>query len=115
MAGGVSGLNVLDGVQTVSGLGNSGNPGGSGGVSGSGAAGGIGNPGDMDNTKWNAAGTRGIETERGLRFRCKRHAGPLVAALLSLFAFLSPIIMVGLPKIRTLGLIELSEKKENEV
>ena len=68
----------------------------------------------MDSAKWGNAGGRGIETERGFRFRCKRHAGPLVAGLLSIFAFVSPILMVGLPKMN-FGLVELSEKKENEV
>ena len=105
---------MLDGAQTLSGLGNSGNPGGHGGGSASVVTGGIGNPGEMDSAKWNNAGTRGIETERGFRFRCRRHAGPLVAGLLSIFAFVSPILMVGLPKMN-LGLVELSEKKENEV
>lgn len=114
MAGGASGLNVLDGAPTLSGLANSGNPGGAGGGSASVVAGGIGNPGDIDSTKWGGAGGRGIETERGFRFRCRRHAGPLVAGLLSIFAFVSPILMVGLPKI-DFGLVELSEKKENEV
>jgi hypothetical protein len=113
VAGGASGLNVLDGAQTLSGLGNSGNPGGHGGVSASIVTGGIGNPGDIDSAKWEK-GARGIETERGFRFRCRRHAGPLVAGLLSIFAFVSPILMVVLPKMN-LGLVELSEKKENEV
>ena len=114
VAGGVSGLNVLDGAQTLSGMGNQGNPVGPGGGSASVVTGGIGNPGDMENSKWNNGGAKGLETERGLRFRCKRHAGPLVAGLLSVFAFISPILMVLLPKLN-FGLVELSEKKENEV
>ena len=68
----------------------------------------------MDNSKWGSSGTRGIETERGLRFQCRRHVGPLVAGLLSIFAFVSPILMVGLPKMN-FGFVQLSEKKENEV
>ena len=114
VAGGASGLNVLDGSQNLSGLANSGNPGGPGGGSASVVAGGIGHPGDIDNTKWGAAGGRGIETERGFRFQCRRHVGPLVAGLLSIFAFVSPILMVGLPKMN-FGLVQLSDKKENEV
>ena len=114
VAGGASGLNVLDGAQTMHGMGNQGNPGGPGGGSASVVTGGIGNPGDMDNTKWGSGGGKGLETERGLRFRCRRHAGPLVAGLLSIFAFISPIIMVVLPKMN-FGLVELREKKENEV
>ena len=55
-----------------------------------------------------------METERGLRFQCRRHVGPLVAGLLSIFAFVSPILMVGLPKMN-FGFVQLSEKKENEV
>ena len=111
VAGGVSGLNVLDGAP---GHPNSGNPGGPGAGSASVVTGGIGNPGDMDNTKWGNTGVRGIETGRGFGFRCKRHAGPIVAGLLSIFAFVSPILMVGLPKMN-FGLVQLSEKKENEV
>ena len=114
VAGGASGLNVLDGTQALSGMGNAGNPGGAGGGSASVVAGGIGNPGDIDSTKWGAAGGRGIETERGFRFRCRRHAGPFVAGLLSVIAFVSPILMVALPKM-SFGLVQLSEKKENEV
>ena len=107
-------MNVLDGAQNMPGMGNPGNPGGPGGGSASVVTGGIGNPGDMDNTKWASGAGKGLETERGLRFRCRRHAGPLVAGLLSVFAFISPILMVVLPKM-DFGLVELSEKKENEV
>ena len=55
-----------------------------------------GNGPEMD--KWR------LETERGMGFRFRRHAGPFVAGLLSMLAFLSPILMAGLPKIGVLGL-----------
>jgi hypothetical protein len=45
-----------------------------------------------------------LETERGMGFRFRRHAGPFMAGLLSMLAFLSPILMAGLPKIGVLGL-----------
>ena len=65
VAGGVSGLNVLDGAP---GHPNSGNPGGPGNQN-SVVTGEIGNPSDMENTKWGNPGGRGIESERGFRFR----------------------------------------------
>ena len=40
-----------------------------------------------------------LETERGMSFRCKRHMGPMVAGFLSMCAFVSPILMAGLPKV----------------
>jgi vang-like len=45
-----------------------------------------------------------LDTERGISFRLRRHFGPFVAGLLSMLAFLSPILMAGLPKIGVLGL-----------
>ena len=55
-----------------------------------------GNGPEMD--KWR------LETERGMAFRLKRHAGPFVAGLLSMLALISPILMAGLPKVGVLGL-----------
>lgn len=57
--------------------------------------GGSQNGGDLE--KWR------LDTERGMGFRCRRHAGPLVAGLLSMLAFISPILMAGLPKLGVLG------------
>jgi len=45
-----------------------------------------------------------LDTERGIAFRIRRHCGPFVAGILSMLAFLSPILMTGLPKIGILGL-----------
>ena len=69
-----------------------------GGLGGSGGFGpaSSGNGPEMD--KWR------LETERGMAFRLKRHAGPFVAGLLSMLAFISPILMAGLPKVGVLGL-----------
>jgi hypothetical protein len=68
---------------------------------GLGAASGFGNPMAVNGSeldKWK------LETERGMGFRLRRHAGPFVAGLLSMLAFLSPILMAGLPKVGVLGL-----------
>ena len=62
----------------------------------------IGNPAEMD--KWH------LETERGMGFRCRRHAGPLVAGLLSMLALFSPILMVALPKLQALRVAHLTLK-----
>ncbi len=70
-----------------------------GGFGGNGGFGGqsLSNTGqEMD--KWR------LETERGMGFRFRRHAGPFVAGILSMLAFLSPILMAGLPKVGVLGL-----------
>ena len=45
-----------------------------------------------------------LQTDRGMSFRCKRHAGSLMTGLLAMLAFLSPILMVILPLIGVLGL-----------
>jgi vang-like len=56
------------------------------------------NPAGTELDKWR------LETERGMGFRCRRHAGPLVAVFLSMLAFISPILMAGLPKLGLFGL-----------
>ena len=64
---------------------------------------GIGNPegGGMEGvpSSTKGGGWQGLETERGMGFRCRRHAGPLAAGLLSMLALVSPILMVALPKL----------------
>ena len=69
-------------------------------------AGGIGNPDALDGAGGGGGGGKGwqggggsLETDRGMGFRCRRHAGPLVAGLLSMMALVSPILMVALPKL----------------
>ena len=47
-----------------------------------------------------------LETERGMGFRFRRHAGSMVAGMLSTMAFASPILMVALPSI---GVLELRD------
>jgi hypothetical protein len=70
---------------------------------------GTGNGSELD--KWR------LDTERGMGFRMRRHAGPFVAGMLSMLAFLSPILMAGLPKVGVLGLkphqVTLNISKQN--
>uniref|UniRef100_T1ITI0 Vang-like protein n=1 Tax=Strigamia maritima TaxID=126957 RepID=T1ITI0_STRMM len=41
----------------------------------------------------------GNERDLGLSFKCQRHMGSTIAAVLSAMAFLSPVLMVALPKL----------------
>ncbi len=69
-----------------------------GGLGGSGGFGPQASANGQEMDKWR------LETERGMGFRVRRHAGPFVAGILSMCAFLSPILMAGLPKVGVLGL-----------
>lgn len=65
--------------------------------------GGFGGAEGENTEKW-----RLLDTDRGMGFRCRRHASNLLAGLLSMLAFVSPILMVGLP---ALGVLELRENQ----
>lgn len=41
-----------------------------------------------------------LQTERGMSFRCRRHAAAMAAWLLAMLSVASPIVMVALPSLR---------------